>query len=695
MEEVDQTTTRLMKLLEQGLEGDDLRMEIRATLKRARRTNTSRKNRLAELARVRTAIGDSAEFYRQVLEAIPGGVVYVSAKGEVLEANAEAVYFLGLSYDDLVQSWVSDWSKDAYYEDGRVCPPEEYPVMRCLATGKPQLPMTLGIRQPDGTVGWATFTAVPVREAGEVLGAVVTFLDLSERKQVEQALERSRGQLETLVQHMPEHILEVDREGNVSYLNRASEGYTTEQVETGTLFDFSEPESHPRIREALRVVFEEQRPVAVVGRSTMGQTYATHYAPVFDVDRTVSKCMLIATDITDQRRAEEERRRLEARVQQAHRLESLGVLAGGIAHDFNNLLVGILGNVELALRQLDAASDTARLLEDARTTAQRASEMTHQLLAYSGRGKLRLEPLDLNAVVRETLQLLANTLAPSAEIEVELDDGLGLLEADVIQLRQVVLNLLTNASDALDESSGSITVRTRVLAKEHAVPSAATLLGGELTSARYALLEVEDTGAGIPTPIRERVFEPFYSTKFAGRGLGLAAVLGAVRGHDGRIAVLSQSGVGTQMRVLLPYEPVDPPTPERETFAASIPAVPAGTTVLVIDDERHVLQVARLVLESQGYHVVTAASGQEGLEAFAAQPVDLVLLDLLMPDMSGQAVLERLRADGHTVPVLLSSGCLDERPHTLQPDLAQGFLPKPYHIDELARLVAETLERRT
>jgi PAS domain S-box-containing protein len=692
VEEVEKTAAKVLRLFAEGLDDDALRQELLSTLRSARRPSTTRRRRKAKLERIRNAIGGESAFYQQLLEALPGGIVYISTQGEVLEANAEAVHFLGLSYDELRHRWLTDWAGETYYEDGRPCPPEEYPVSRCLATGKPQLPLTLGVRQPGGAVGWATFTAVPVLEGDELQGAVVTFVDLSESKRVREALRRSQGQLEAIVQHSPDHILEVDAEGTILSLNRPAPELTLEDLLGKKLFEFAPVEYHESFRQALRTVFEEGRPRSIEVAAEIGRVYVNHFAPVFDDARKVRKALVIASDITERLRAEDERRRLEARIQQAQRLESLGVLAGGVAHDFNNLLVGILGNIELAMRKLQADGHATPLLEDARTTATRASEMTHQLLAYSGRGQLRLTAIDLNQLVTEMRHLLSNTLSPKATLQLELDPDLGSIQADAIQLRQVVLNLLTNASDALEEAGGLIHVRTGLVDGAAAQSPNASLLGDPLREEPYVLVEVRDDGAGIPSSIRERIFEPFFSTKFTGRGLGLAAVLGIVRGHDGAIAIESKPGMGTSVRVFLPHaraslaqrgEPQPPISPPR----------PSDHRILVIDDEHHVRQVARHVLQAQGYHVLTAEDGRSGLAMLAAEPIDLVILDLLMPDMPGEAVLAGLQERGHQIPVLLSSGCMDEGPSNVDSSLVTGFLPKPYHIDALVDAVGKALRK--
>jgi signal transduction histidine kinase/ActR/RegA family two-component response regulator len=395
----------------------------------------------------------------------------------------------------------------------------------------------------------------------------------------------------------------------------------------------------------------------------------------------VEGAVLMFVDITDRKRAEEERRSLEARVQHAQKLESLGILAGGIAHDFNNLLTGILGNVSLAL---DGLAEDAPLLGNLRRVeraAERAAELTNQMLAYAGKASFVVGPLSLNAVVRDLVPLLGSSVSKKAQLDYELDPTLPDIEGDRSQIEQVVMNLITNASDALDSGEGRIRIRTG--STESELGGARRGDGGE-----WVFLEIADTGSGMDEPTRQRIFEPFFTTKFTGRGLGLAAVQGIVRGHGGRIRVESRVGDGTRFVVLLPVAASLARSVDLATDAEPR-AVGAGT-VLVIDDEEAVREVAATALELAGYDVLSASDGLEGVALFEAhcETIVAVLLDASMPRMGGEDALARIRAFAGQVPVLVISGH-SERDAVARFEGAgiEGFLQKPFRAEQLVAKV--------
>ena len=398
---------------------------------------------------------------------------------------------------------------------------------------------------------------------------------------------------------------------------------------------------------------------------------------VRNADGVVTHFLGYLIDITDRRAAEAEHARIAEQVQHTQKLESLGVLAGGIAHDFNNLLVGVLGNASIALEELPPDSPARPLLEDMQLAAQRAAELTRQLLAYSGKGKFLVELIDLSALVREMTRLLTTVVSKKAHLAMELRDGLPALRADATQVRQVVMNLLTNASDALGDTPGTITVRTRRLQATRAWLAEAQV-GADIPEGDYLVLEVSDTGSGMDVQAMPQLFDPFYSTKGVGRGLGLAAVLGIVRGHRGAVRITSTPGLGTTVTVLLPAVEL-----ERRDGDGVAATRSARGTVLVVDDDASALRVAERILQRDGYAVCTAVNGREALEVYAEHGamIDLVLLDLTMPELDGWQTLRALQASDPSVTVLLMSGYAPAPGATIEG--AAGFLAKPYGAVEL------------
>ncbi len=384
----------------------------------------------------------------------------------------------------------------------------------------------------------------------------------------------------------------------------------------------------------------------------------------------------------------DQRRRADEQMRNAQKLESLGVLAGGIAHDFNNLLVGVLGNAGLALLELPDDSPARQPIRDIEVSAQRAADLTRQMLAYSGRGRFRVEPVDLSAVVEEMSQLLRRVISKQTQLSLRLGRQVPAVVADVTQLRQVVMNLITNASDALGETGGTVTLETGTVMADRSM-LASTYLNEELPPGLYVYLDVSDTGSGMDPATSARIFEPFFTTKFTGRGLGLAAVLGIVRGHKGAISVESAPGRGTRFRVLLPAT---------ATMAGATEAPPGATLgqgaglVLLVDDEEAVRGLARRVLERGGYQVLEAGSGEDALALMKQHPASVraVVLDLTMPGLGGEATLQQLRQIRPDLPVIVSSGYVPEEEGTMA---GVPFLAKPYRPSELVDAVKQAIER--
>jgi nitrogen-specific signal transduction histidine kinase/CheY-like chemotaxis protein len=402
-------------------------------------------------------------------------------------------------------------------------------------------------------------------------------------------------------------------------------------------------------------------------------------APLRDASGAVRAVMSVYLDITARKQA-------ETALLQAAKLESLGVLAGGIAHDFNNLLTGILGSADFLLSQVPPGSNLQPALQVIARASERASKLTRQMLAYSGRGQFVVESLDLSSQVRQILVLLEASIPKHVNLTLELETGLPAIEADAGQLQQLVMNLILNAAEAIP-GTGEVTVKTGVMR----LANPKTTLTGEVPPGDYVCLEVLDTGTGMDEETLSRIFDPFFTTKFTGRGLGLAAALGIVRGHNGGIDVQTAPGRGSHFTVLLPAterRPVETPPPP--------PAVNHGRggTILVIDDEPIVLQTARMALERRGYRVITAQNGRDGVEMFSAMAgqISLVILDMTMPVMGGVEALSALHAADPDIRVLGSSGYSEQEALRQFGSGLAAFLQKPYTVRQLFESVDAALE---
>lgn len=387
-----------------------------------------------------------------------------------------------------------------------------------------------------------------------------------------------------------------------------------------------------------------------------------------------------------------QRKRMEQRLIEAQKLESLGVLAGGIAHDFNNLLTSILGNVGLAAADVDPGSPVRECLREIEATSRQAAKLCQQMLAYSGRGRFQVQLLDLNALLEEMRPWLQTSVGKAAVLRFDLAASLPVVEGDSAQLRQVVANLVTNAAEAMDEKSGEIVVRTGSLVPDAALRARAVPADG-LREGEHVFVEVTDTGGGMTAETLARLFDPFFTTKFTGRGLGLSAVLGVARGHGGALVVESELGRGSAFRFLLPAA-------GGCAAPAVVPVVPGGSVrrrhgaVLVVDDEDFVRRMLGRALQATGFEVLVAEDGEAGLRVFEERAADLrvVLLDLTMPKMSGVETFQRMRALNAKVPVVLVSGYSEEEATARFTGTGlAGFLQKPFTVESLRAKIEEVV----
>jgi PAS domain S-box-containing protein len=385
-------------------------------------------------------------------------------------------------------------------------------------------------------------------------------------------------------------------------------------------------------------------------------------------------------DITEHRQNEETRKGLERQLLQSQKLESLGVLAGGIAHDFNNLLTGLMSNVELATLARGADDPGNTYLEEAKRAGQHAASLTRQLLAYAGRGLHQLKVLDLAEHVRDTEALLGAAMPKKTTLELTVSESPTWIFGDPAQIQQVVLNLVLNACEALGEDSGTVRVRLNTVELSGPLPDSPVL--GPLLPGRYVVLEVQDDGRGMSPETQRRIFDPFFSTKRSGHGLGLAAVLGIVRALEGHLTLVSEQGEGTTFRVYLPASEA----PDAAAPATSDDDVQGSERILVVDDEAAVLRSTQRLLETFGYEVTTASDGLEATRAFAeiGDQIDLVVLDMSMPGLSGHEVFKRVRELRADIPVLFCSGYhRGEEQSRLSLAERVEFLEKPFTVSDL------------
>ncbi len=626
---------------------------------------------------------------------------------EVMSAIQEGISILN---PDLtirrVNPMINRWYRDNLPLEGKKCfqayhnrnsPCDPCPTLRCLKTGRPEIEVVKGL--PGSPTKRLELYSCPVKDSenGEITGVVEFVRDITEHKRAEEKIRKEHRQLLSLFESIDQPIYVSDMDTyEILFANRA----------------LREKFGSPLVG---KICYRElgglDRPCDFctnrIIRELAGQPYSwEHYNPKLGCDFQIIDRVIkwpdgrdvrfeLAIDITERKEAEARRLEMERQVQQTQKLESLGVLAGGIAHDFNNILMVILGHTELALEDTPASSPTRRNLKEISSAVHQAAGLCRQMLAYAGKSTPARVPLDLNALIGETETLLRASVSKKAVLTFRRQEGLPPLEADASQIRQVVLNLVINASEALGKKSGYITLSTGAeYCGERELQEAE--LADHPEPGFYVFLEVSDTGMGMDRKIQRRIFEPFFSTKLKGRGLGLAAVLGIIRGHRGAVRIESSPGKGTIFRILFPALEIELPA------APGGEAVPAGArrqwqgegTVLLAEDEESLRALGIRALKKLGLEVLAGADGGEAVELYRKhrQEIDLVILDLTMPVLDGREVLEIIRKINPAVRVVISSGHGEGE---LSADFdrrgLEGVLSKPYSLDRLRALLSRLL----
>jgi len=615
----------------------------------------------ARLEREKSQLEERQSLLHAVLESAWSGIILADRYGKTLLHNATAAQILGSAPGEAPQV---DW-------------PGRRPTDEDVT------------RLPNGRIVERFTREVPG------YGQLYALRDITERR----ASDEQRLRLERIIQTMTQGFAIISAEDgaimstNPSFdqMHGCREGELISR-KFETLLDGSAEDSQAAAKEMISYTVNEGFWEGEMNcRKSDGAAFIAHARLNLHEHGESRLISVIQVDITEQKQLEQEGRRLQEKMLETARLESVGVLAGGIAHDFNNLLTGILGNASLMYDQLSPSSPLRPRVKDVVAASQRAAELTRQLLAYAGKGRFLLEKVELNSLVQEIARLARMAIPRSARLTIRAGEELR-IDGDRGQLHQLLMNLIINGAEAIeDRSDGSVTVS---MEREHLDSDAvAALFSPEsLKPGEYVVIEIQDNGVGMAPETISRIFDPFFTTKFTGRGLGLAAAMGIVRGHKGAIRVYSEIGVGSTFRVYLPVAGNDGNAVEQEEPAT---AELMGTgTILVIDDEESVRKMARHTLEFYGYRVIEAENGKRGLEIFEenGKYVSLVLLDLTMPVMNGEEALQSIQRIRPRVPIILSSGFNEtEALRRFGSASVSGFLQKPYTSAKLAETVRKAL----
>ncbi|HLP06887.1 MAG TPA: response regulator [Opitutaceae bacterium] len=549
----------------------------------------------------------------------------------------------------------------------------------------PQIDLEFRLLDRNGSIRWFHGRGTTARASGLAPAIAGVVQEITERKHAEEELHELSRYNRQLLDLSPDPVFVLDAAGTIIDVNPAAQALTRSERSGLIGVDFAhrfadagrarqlwtDALARGTVRDAeIGLLAADAQPIPLLCNATA----------LAAEDGSPRGVLVVARDISARKAAEAERFMTEARVRETQKLESLGVLAGGIAHDFNNLLTGILGNASLAKLDLATGTPPFNCVEEIEKASLRAAELCRQMLAYSGKGRFVVQLLDLSELITEAAPLLELSTTKKAKLRFFLNKHLPLIQADVNQLRQVVINLVSNAAESIGDKDGLIRITTGAMRATREYLHQ-THLAPDLPEGTYVFVEVSDNGGGMSADVLQRIFEPFYTTKFTGRGLGLSAVLGIVRGHNGAIKVESEPGKGASFLVLFPAAEQAAMLPTEP-----VPAAPPVRRILVVDDEDTVRSVLARMLRSFGYEAVVAANGQEAVQLFHSGRDDFraVLLDLTMPELDGAETFREIHRMRPELPVVLMSG------YSEQDAVAKfgaaglaGFLQKPFQPETL------------
>jgi PAS domain S-box-containing protein len=633
-------------------------------------------------------IKQSEAKYHNLFESSCDSLFLIDLNGKIIDANSTAYVKLGYSKEELLSLPLSKLVHPTFVS---------------------QIPERLAQICEHGA---AVFESAHLRKDGTMMpvevharqieykGAAVNFSvvrDITERKQAEEERQENLLFIDTLLKNAPIGIRVFDGEtGKCILANQTSADIAGGDIESMRCQSFLELDSwrSSGLLDVAKAVMVDG--CARTIETNMVTSFGKHVFAAYIVSKFVvaekQHLLIIGRDITAEKQLEDKNRKIEDQMLHAQKLESLGVLAGGIAHDFNNILMAILGNAELAMLRLVPESPAINNLKQIELAAQRAADLAQQMLAYSGKGQFVVEGLDINVLIAEMNHILEVSISKKALIRLNLEKQIPLFEGDATQIRQIIMNLVINASEAIGEEDGFITITTGSQDYDHAYLSKIWLFD-ELKEGTYIYFEIADTGCGMDRKTLDKIFDPFFTTKFTGRGLGMAAVLGIVRGHHGAITVYSELGVGTSFKVFLPAKHEITRTSIQQPDQTKPPK--GSGTVLLVDDEETILSLGREMLKELGYTVFTAEYGAVAVEIFKnhKEEIACVILDLIMPRLDGNQTLKELQLIDPHVQVIMSSGynAFEVALKFAGRGLAD-FIQKPYELVELGQKLQKAMQ---
>jgi two-component system, cell cycle sensor histidine kinase and response regulator CckA len=689
-------TDLIMKNIEEQLPQDSRRLlhELRVQQIEIQMQNE-------ELLRVQEDLEASRERYFDLYDLAPVGYITLNEKGLIQEANLTAAKLLGVTRSALVRHPLAHFilpaDKDIYYRHHR----------ELFNTGSLQ---TCEFRMlcPDGTSFWVEMEAAAGQDIDGSPICRAMILNITERKEAEGTLKKSEDNYRTVFNTANDAIFLHDpQNGSILDVNKKMcemYSYTHEEalkLDIGDISEGNPPYSGNDAAEKVRKAYKE-------GPQLFEWTAKDKHGKLFHVEVNLKLAVIdnkerviaIVRDITKRKKIEGEKELLERQLHQAQKLESLGILTGSIAHDFNNLLQIIIGNIELTLLDQNMSEKSKKFLSDSMLATKRAAELTNQMLAYSGNSMFYPINIDINKIIRDVEIILGPLIPENVRIDYNLKPGLPDIESDPTQITQIIINLMINAYESIGDNKGTITLSTgAAYFNRHDLGS--IWMKEYPKAGKYVFIEIKDTGSGMDKGTLEKLFDPFFTTKFIGRGLGLSAVHGILRAHNGTVKIESEPGKGTTVRVFLPVSKTSKKPAEVEAFA--LKKKKTRGSILIVDDDELVLDVGTNMLIESGFDVIIAGDGIQALEIFTddrksakGKRIVCIVLDIAMPRMDGAETLHKIREIDPETPVIIISGYSEDiAREKLQGLKFPPFLKKPFLMAALENIIDDVMQGKT
>ena len=634
----------------------------------------------------------SEEKYRAILDNIEDGYFEVDLEGNFSFFNDSVCRLIGYSPSAMEEMNNRD------YMDAENAKKVFQTFNQVYETGKPTKGFDWEITTVDGSKRQvdASVSLITDKE-GNRIGFRGIVRDMTHRKQAEKELRENEEKYKQLVNHAPAGIYEVDfSTGKLVSVNDVMceyTGYTKNELLNMSALDFLTEESQTKLLDRMNKLSKGDKLTGSVeykAKTKDGHEFwiLINARYIYDKDGKAQRAMVVAHDISELKQAEQEKEMLEEQLQQAQKMEAIGTLAGGIAHDFNNILSIIIGYTELILMNGNVDEEVRQNLKEVFNASKHARDMVKQILAFSRQDKHERKPIQVAQVLKEAIKLLRASLPATILIEQHIEKNIGIIKADPTQIQQVIMNLCTNAAHAINEKDGVLKISLNNLTLDQTASAKIP----DLKPGPYLKLSVSDTGHGIHPNTHEKIFVPYFTTKEKGEGtgLGLAVVQGIINSHGGAITVESEVGKGATFHVYIP-------TIQREVAMDEVEstALPMGhERILLVDDEQPLVEIGKQMLERLGYNVAARTSSIEALELFKAQPnrFDLVITDIVMPNMTGEKLAEKLMAIRADIPIILCTGYSEKFTRRQASDMGiQSFLMKPLVMRDLAGTVRQAL----